>query len=116
MDAPFPVPIFEIHGTADHTSEWDGDLENKGGWGAYMPTPIGIGYWVARNKCETISQETVASLQPKSNRTIEKYRYSGGPTGCDVWLYKVVNGPHSWFDKDLDTGEEIWQFFSKYVK
>ena len=116
MDAPFPVPIFEIHGTADHTSEWDGDLENKGGWGAYMPTPIGIGYWVARNKCKTISQETVASLQPESNRTIEKYRYSGGPTGCDVWLYKVVNGPHSWFDKDLDTGEEIWQFFSKYVK
>lgn len=28
-----PVPLFEIHGTADKTSLWEGDPDDKGGWG-----------------------------------------------------------------------------------
>ena len=28
------IPLFEIHGTQDRVSEWTGDMENKGGWGA----------------------------------------------------------------------------------
>ena len=31
-----PVPVFEVHGTKDKTSEWNGDLKNEGGWGAYV--------------------------------------------------------------------------------
>ena len=116
MDAPKPVPFFEIHGTADHTSEWTGDLENKGGWGAYMAVPISIGYWIAKNKCEKETKERVDGLNKSNNRYINKYKYSGGPTGCQVWLYEVVNGPHSWFDKDINIGEEVWSFFSMYLK
>lgn len=116
MDAPKPVPFFEIHGTADYTSEWTGDLENKGGWGAYMAVPISIGYWIAKNKCEKETKERVDGLNKSNNRYINKYKYSGGPTGCQVWLYEVVNGPHSWFDKDINIGEEVWSFFSMYLK
>ena len=116
MDAPKPMPLFEIHGTADHTSEWTGDLENKGGWGAYMSVPVAIGYWIAKNKCEKVTVEKVEGLNKSNNRSIIKHKYSGGPTGCEVWLYEVINGSHSWFDKDIDTGEEIWTFFSKYLK
>ncbi len=115
MDAPRPLPVFEIHGRADHTSEWSGDLENKGGWGAYMSTPLGIGYWIAKNKCEKLQTDTVKSMTPANKRTIIKHKYSGGPTGCQVWLYEVINGPHSWFDHDIDTGEEVWSFFSQYL-
>lgn len=32
-EAPHPISIYEIHGTADKTSSWYGDMENKGGWG-----------------------------------------------------------------------------------
>lgn len=116
MDAPRPMPLFEIHGTADHVSEWNGDLENKGGWGAYMSVPIAIGYWVAKNKNEREQVEQVESLDKESGRTIIKHKYTGGPTGCEVWLYEVTSGSHSWFVDDFDTGEEIWTFFSKYLK
>lgn len=115
MDAPKPMPVFEIHGTADHTSEWNGDLKNEGGWGAYMPVPIAIGYWVAKNKCEIETTEHVEGLNKENGRSVIKHKYTGGPTGCEVWLYEVVNGPHSWFTEDIDTGEEIWTFFSKYL-
>ena len=60
--------------------------------------------------------EHVDGLNKENGRSIIKHKYLGGPTGCEVWLYEVVNGPHSWFDHDLDTGEEIWSFFSKYLK
>ena len=37
-------------------------------------------------------------------------------TDCDVWLFEVVGSVHSWHTGDIDTGEGIWQFFSRYVK
>ena len=35
-----PVPLLEIHGTADRTTRWDGDPDNEGGWGAYVAVPL----------------------------------------------------------------------------
>ena len=116
MEAPGPMPLFEIHGTADHVSEWNGDLENKGGWGAYMPVPIAVGYWVAKNRNEQEQTERVGSRDKESGRTIIKHKFTGGPTGCEVWLYEVTGGSHSWFEDDINTGEEIWSFFSKYLE
>lgn len=116
MEAPQPMPLFEIHGTADHVSEWNGDLDNKGGWGAYMPVPIAIGYWVAKNRNEQEQVERIASRDTESGRSVIKHKYTGGPTGCEVWLYEVTGGSHSWFEEDIDTGEEIWSFFSKYLE
>ena len=113
LDAPRPIPLMEIHGTEDRVSEWTGDMENKGGWGAYLPVPIAIDYWVAKNRC---TNEQVERIQGQEGHPIIKHRYSGSTTGCDVWLYEVVGGVHSWFTSDMDTGEEIWQFFARYIK
>ena len=116
MDAPRPIPLMEIHGTEDCVSEWTGDMENKGGWGAYLPVPVAIGYWVAKNHCTGEQVERIESIQGQEGHPIIKHRYSGSTTGCDVWLYEVVGGVHSWFTSDMDTGEEIWQFFARYIK
>lgn len=116
MDAPRPIPLMEIHGTEDRVSEWTGDMENKGGWGAYLPVPVAIGYWVAKNRCTGEQVERIESIQGQEGHPIIKHRYSGSTTGCDVWLYEVVGGVHSWFTSDMDTGEEIWQFFARYIK
>ena len=113
MEAPRPIPLMEIHGTEDRVSEWMGDMEDKGGWGAYLPVPLAIGYWIAKNRC---SHEQVENMQGHEGHLIIKHRYSSPTTGCDVWLYEVVGGVHSWFTNDIDTGEEVWQFFSRYVK
>ena len=116
MDAPRPIPLMEIHGTEDRVSEWTGDMENKGGWGAYLPVPVAIGYWVAKNRCTGEQVERIESIQGQEGHPIIKHRYSGSTTGCEVWLYEVVGGVHSWFTSDMDTGEEIWQFFARYIK
>jgi polyhydroxybutyrate depolymerase len=116
LEAPRPIPLMEIHGTEDRVSEWTGDMDNKSGWGAYLPVPVAVGYWVARNRCTHETIERVESLQGDDGHPIIKHRYTSPTTGCDVWLYEVVGGVHSWHNGDIDTGEEVWQFFSRYVK
>ena len=116
LEASRPIPLMEIHGTEDRVSEWTGDLENKGGWGAYLPVPVAVGYWVAKNRCSREQTDSIGSLKGSEGHPIIKHRYSGGSTGCDVWLYEVIGAGHSWHTDDIDTGEEIWQFFSRYIK
>ena len=116
LEAEKPIPLMEVHGTEDRTSEWTGDLENKGGWGAYMPVPLAIGYWVAKNRCTHEETEQVESLKGKDGNRVVKHLFTGSPTGCDVWLYEVIGGGHSWHTDDIDTGEEVCKFFSKYLE
>ena len=116
MDATRPIPLMEIHGTEDRVSEWTGDLKDAGGWGAYLPVPLAIGYWVAKNRCTQEVTERVESLKGNEGHPIIKHCYSSPTTHCAVWLYEVVGGVHSWHTDDIDTGEEIWQFFSRYTK
>ena len=114
-----PVPFMEVHGTEDRTSEWTGDPENKGGWGAYLAVPVSISYIVAANGC--ISETTTRlPLREGRNQVILHHfqggipAFKGGPA-ADVLLYEVIGGNHSWSDKDMDTYEAIWDFFSMYL-
>lgn len=116
MEATRPIPLMEIHGTEDRVSEWTGDLKDAGGWGAYLPVPLAIGYWVAKNRCTQEVTERVESLKGNEGHPVIKHCYSSPTTHCAVWLYEVVGGVHSWHTDDIDTGEEIWQFFSRYTK
>lgn len=110
-----PIPLFEIHGTEDRTSEWTGDLENKGGWGAYIAVPDAIDYWVKRNGCQREVTENLPLKNADSNQVIS-HKYVDAKGGNDVWLYEIVGGGHSWGNKDLDTAEEIWKFFTIFTE
>ncbi|HJA96617.1 MAG TPA: prolyl oligopeptidase family serine peptidase [Candidatus Alistipes faecavium] len=109
-----PVPLFEIHGTLDRTTHWEGDLENRDGWGAYLPIPMAVGYWAAKAKCLRHRIDTLPQgadgLQPVA------HRFTEGTDGCEVWLYEVLGGTHSWRRTGVDTCEELWSFFSRYVR
>ncbi len=109
---PHPIPLLEIHGTEDRTSEWTGDPDNDGGWGAYLAVPEAIGNIAACNGCDKMSETDVRSRR----NPVTAYRYYGGKRGYEVWLYKIEGGGHSWGDKDIDTAEEIWKFFSTFAK
>lgn len=110
-----PVPFMEIHGTADKTSMWGGDHENKGGWGAYIPVPLAVAAIAANNRCTVSQTDTVPSL-PESGRTVLRTVYSGSPSGADVVLYRIEGGKHSWAAKDIETSEIIWNFFEPFVR
>jgi polyhydroxybutyrate depolymerase len=110
-----PVSLFEIHGTQDKTSAWFGDPNNKGGWGEYMPVPLAIHHCVSRNRCTLMETDTIVGKAP-NNYPIVKHRFSGGINNSEVWLYEVIGGGHSWFMNDMDTADEIWMFFTKFLK
>lgn len=106
------VPLLEIHGTADTVSKWEGDPDNNDGWGEYIAVPRAVALWAAVNRC---THELTEELPTVRNRVIA-HRYVEGTNGNEVWLYEIVGGSHAWPDGDLNTAEEIWKFFSKYLK
>ena len=130
LDAKGAVPLMEVHGTADKTSLWNGDPENKGGWGAYISVPLAVGKWADEARCsyevtDTLSMKivdaTTAADPKKAPYQVVLHRFLGGvPVSDDgpateVWLYEVIGGNHSWSEHSMDTCEEIWRFFSKWL-
>ena len=112
-----PIPFMEIHGTEDRTSEWTGDLENRYGWGRYMSVPDAVGHIVEKNGCTPLPTDTVKGKSLDKNRhLIVRHYYTNPKTHNDVWLYEVIGAGHNTFQDDMDTGEEIWKFFSRYLK
>ena len=113
-----PVPFLEVHGTEDRTSEWNGDPENKGGWGAYLAVPLAVGRIVAANRCVTEKLTRVPSFQGE----VLLHRYEGGlpawegGPAADVLLYEVKGGNHSWSEKFIPTCDLVWDFFSRYLR
>ena len=109
-----PVPLIEIHGTNDKVSMWNGDPDNTGGWGAYASVPVAVAAVAANNRCQSYRQEPVAT---KNNalHNVTRHIYADSPSGCDVELYEVLGGAHSWHDKDIDTGEIVLSFFDRYM-
>ena len=112
---PEPVPFMEIHGDADKTSMWNGDHDGKGGWGPYVAVPIAVGAIAVANKCTEIETDSFPS-EKDSTRMIHHTLFKGSPEGCDVELYQIEGGTHSWANSDLPTEEIIWKFFSRYLK
>lgn len=118
MSPKVAVPLMEIHGTADKTSLWEGDPDNNCGWGEYISVPLAVGVWAAEAKCT--HTETVEL--PVINNKVLMHRHLGGSPAweggpeIEVRLYEVVGGKHTWAHKDMDTCEEIWKFFSKYLR
>ncbi|MBR5856097.1 MAG: prolyl oligopeptidase family serine peptidase [Bacteroidales bacterium] len=107
-----PIPLFEIHGTDDVVSKWNGDPYNSDGWGEYLSVPCALSYWVATNRC---TYAAIEELPQKRNKVIA-HKYPAGINNNQVWLYEIIGGTHAWPDKDLDAAEEIWKFFSLYLK
>lgn len=118
MSPKMAVPFMEIHGTSDKTSMWEGDPDNTGGWGEYISVPLAVGVWAAEAKC---THTEIVRLPLKNNQVL-LHRYLGGTPAwkggpdTEVRLYEVVDGKHSWAHKDMDTCEEIWKFFSMYIR
>ena len=103
---PGPTPVFEIHGTNDGVTLWDGDMQNNDGWGAYLSTLDGIDLWVEQNECQSSEEITGPTLN-----TIH-HRYFDCMDNVEVWLYEVVGGGHDWPNY---SSQEIWNFFNQFI-
>jgi len=114
------IPLFEIHGTNDEITWWNGDLDNIGEWGPYIGVPTAIEFWSQMNSTTDYSVEYLPDLDPNDGSYIKAEKYSGGINDQSVWLYKIVDGGHdwpgSWGNMDINSSEEIWSFFSIVIQ
>ena len=118
-----PVPVFQVHGTADKTTLYDGDVNNRDKWGAYMGVETTINFWVDRNECIGSYVDTLPDVDKNDGSIVVAEKHTGGKNNNEVWFYKVINGDHEWppgwpersGNGDLNTSEEIWMFFQHTI-
>jgi len=113
-----PMPIMQIHGTADPTVNYNGDQY-------FLSVDSVLNYWASHNNCNTVPVITsVPDVNTSDGCTAEKYLYDGGDSGAEVVHYKITGGAHTWpgsafvigtTNQDFDASVEIWKFFSKYT-
>ena len=129
-----PVPIFEIHGTADKISLFKGDLNNEGGWGAYYDLPSTIDFFAERYQLTNKSVKQMTSKESGADYDIFFERHWSDDLEEEVWMYRIEDGRHvwpgiklnwwnnplAWFyfgsgNEDINASEEVWAFFKKYL-
>lgn len=116
-----PMPVMQIHGTADATVPYNGGA----GIGSVDST---VQFWLTTNNCTLAN--TVIDTLPNTNSTDNSFPIRYRTTGCDanseVSLIKIVNGGHTWpnapfplpgvvTNKDIDGSATAWEFFLKYA-
>ena len=127
------IPLFEIHGTDDKISWFDGDMTNKGGWGAYYDLPSTMEFFAKENKLNKKSTTQIRNIDDGDNFDIFFERHWNEEFNEEVWMYRIEEGRHvwpglklSWWKKpiryyfgsgnnDINASEEVWAFFKKYL-
>jgi polyhydroxybutyrate depolymerase len=112
-----PMPVMEIHGTADGTVAYNGSA-------GIASTASTLSYWSTFNNCDIPAIMTpVPNINTIDGCTAEHYIYPNGQNGVDVEHYKIIGGGHTWPDapvtagvtnRDIDASIKIWEFFMQY--
>ncbi len=125
-EAP-PVPILFIHGTEDVSIPWEGDdrglesVENS------------VSFWGQHNDCDANATSTI-DIEPQDETAPTRVRHFSlnvCAPNTTVELYAILGGGHNWSgvpgadrigpeiagetNMDINAGEIIWQFFSRYA-
>ena len=116
-NALHPVPVMEIHGTADGTVPYTGSL-------LFIPVDTLVDFWARFNNCTLIPAITqIPDINVTDGCTAEHYVYNNGDLGSKVELYKIIGGGHTWpgapvaigvTNGDFSASVEIWRFLSRY--
>jgi polyhydroxybutyrate depolymerase len=113
-----PVPVMEIHGTADGTVSYTGT--------PLIAAPIAsvLKFWQENNGCDQspiIAQ--VPNINTTDNTTAEKWTYTSCKDGSQLIHFKVNGGGHTWpgafinigvTSLDFNASVEIWKFFRQF--
>ncbi len=112
-----PVPVMQIHGTADGTVPYIGNS-------TMLPIDSVVNYWVTKNNCSLIpTTMAVPNINLTDGCTADHFVYSGGTLGSTVEHYRVNGGAHTWpgapftigvTNQDFSASKEIWRFFRPF--
>jgi polyhydroxybutyrate depolymerase len=113
LKSAHPVSVFAVHGTKDDVTRWEGDLNNRDGWGAYWGVEQVIEWWVKSLKLSPSSNLTGTA---KDGVVRQEWRSKSGEV--EFKFFKVIGGGHSWPDSvtsaKLSLAYEIYQFFESH--
>jgi len=112
-----PVPVMQIHGTADATVPYIGNL-------AFSPIDTVVRFWYQLNECFPVPEVAeLPDINPNDNCTATHFVWQAQGTAATVELYKINGGGHTWpgaiinlnvTNMDFSASSEIWRFFSQY--
>lgn len=122
-----PMPLMEIHGTADSIVGYEG----TGGWIPSIHIDTLVKHWVDFNNCNTVaaSIDTLPDVNTTDSTRAIHYVWDNGNAGSTVELYKIIDGGHTWpgaatslgsvsqvgvTNHDFNATNEIWRFFSQH--
>lgn len=108
-----PTPVLQIHGTADETVPYEGNPL----WTESIEDVLA--YWVDYNQCNTTADVTpLPDIDVNDNSNVEHWVYASGNNNVHTEHFKVFGGGHdwpgAWGNMDMNTSEEVWQFFARY--
>lgn len=116
-NALHPIPVMEIHGTADGTVPYNGNA-------FFVPIDELVTYWAQYNNCSMVPVITqIPDIDPTDGCTAELQVFNNGDSGCRVELFKIMGGGHTWpgasfnigiTNMDFSASAEIWRFFRQY--
>ena len=106
-----PVPILQMHGTADAVVPYAG-------------VPVTIQHWLDYNNCPVIPVITdLPDIDTTDQCTVTTSYYGFCDDSTEVLLYTINGGEHTWpgatvvigiTNYDINGSVEIWNFFRKY--
>jgi poly(3-hydroxybutyrate) depolymerase len=101
-----PMPVLQIHGTADSTVKYSGVAATISGW-------------VFKNGCPPTPQLTSPYPASNPNSKVRKDYYGPCSQNSEVILLTVEGGGHAWpgglgLASDINASEEIWAFFKNH--
>ncbi|MBE0636928.1 MAG: hypothetical protein IH598_00235 [Bacteroidales bacterium] len=112
-----PMPVMQIHGTADATVPYNGNA-------FFVHIDTLVKYWVNFNNCLPNPQIIqIPDIAPNDGCTAEQHIFGEGDQESSVELFKVLGGGHSWpgapfniniTNMDFSASVEIWRFFRQF--
>jgi len=133
-DTDTPIPLFEMHGTVDNISSYEGDMDNSDGYGAYLDLPSSTQFFVEANGLSKKRTIRLEDKTPNDGSTVIFERYYAEDNDLQVWFYIIEGGGHHWpgaqvpwwqypmdwvraqsDNNDINASEDVWSFFSEYL-
>ena len=114
------VPIFQLSGTADRVVPMDGSMSWSGGWGGAPEISKVIDFWSNKNECKEVEIYNIPDINKSDNSNVKFEKRKNCYKNKQVWFYTVYGGGHTWpgawGNMDINTSQEIWNFFEKHLE